>query len=513
MKRLHMNEIRELIYRLRRGDGKRKIAREMKMSRNTVRKYHCLAEEHQFLDPDKDLPSIEELAAAMIPPLLPRQSRSSVEPYEEIVRNLLEQRVEKQAIWQRLQQVHDYSGSYTSVCRFAKRILPAEPNVVCRIETAAGEEAQVDFGYAGLQWDSDQGKSRKAWVFVMVLSHSRHQYVECVFDQKIATWLSCHEHAFNWFGGVPQKVILDNLKSGVLQADLHDPVLGEPYRRLAQHYGFVIAPNRVGTPRHKGKVESGVHYVKRNFLAGQKFADLQSLNQRAQTWVMETAGQRIHGTTKEAPLKRFYQVEQEQLQALPSEPFDLLMTWQGRVQRDCHVHVDGCYYSVPCQWVGKIVDVYVGRRLVEIYYHNQLLSTHSLLKSKGERSTRIEHYPKSKRHWMENPPKRCRERAQSIGVCCYQLVDVLLNDPVQDRLRNVQSLLRLQEKVGKERLEKACQRAVHYGDPSYRRVQRILNAYLDQQPLEEEKVFPQNTRSYCFARPGDFIVEQEVELC
>lgn len=508
-----MNEIRELIYRLRRGDGKRKIAREMKMSRNTVRKYHCLAEEHQFLDPDKDLPSIEELAAAMIPPLLPRQSRSSVEPYEEIVRNLLEKGVEKQAIWQRLQQVHDYSGSYTSVCRFAKRILPAEPNVVCRIETAAGEEAQVDFGYAGLQWDSDQGKSRKAWVFVMVLSHSRHQYVECVFDQKIATWLSCHEHAFNWFGGVPQKVILDNLKSGVLQADLHDPVLGEPYRRLAQHYGFVIAPNRVATPRHKGKVESGVHYVKRNFLAGQKFADLQSLNQRAQTWVMETAGQRIHGTTKEAPLKRFYQVEQEQLQALPSEPFDLLMTWQGRVQRDCHVHVDGCYYSVPCQWVGKIVDVYVGRRLVEIYYHNQLLSTHSLLKSKGERSTRIEHYPKSKRHWMENPPKRCRERAQSIGVCCYQLVDVLLNDPVQDRLRNVQSLLRLQEKVGKERLEKACQRAVHYGDPSYRRVQRILNAYLDQQPLEEEKVFPQNTRSYCFARPGDFIVEQEVELC
>jgi hypothetical protein len=93
------------------------------------------------------------------------------------------------------------------------------------------------------------------------------------------------------------------------------------------------------------------------------------------------------------------------------------------------------------------------------------------------------------------------------------VVDVLLNDPVQDRLRNVQSLLRLQEKVGKERLEKACQRAVHYGDPSDRRVKKILNAYLDQQPLEEEKVLPQNTRSYCFARPGDFILEQEVELC
>lgn len=513
MERFHMNEIRELIYRCRRGEGNRTIAREMRLSRNTVRKYRSLAEQHQFLDPERELPSVKELTATMIPPLLPRQSRSSVEPYEEIVRDLLDQGVEKQAIWQRLHQEHGYSGSYSSVCRFVQRIRPTEPEVVCRIETAAGEEAQVDFGYAGLQWDRDRGQSRKAWMFVMVLSHSRHQYVEFVFDQKISTWLSCHEQGFQWFGGVPNKIVLDNLKSAVLQADLHDPVLGEPYRRLAQHYGFVIAPNRVATPRHKGKVESGVHYVKRNFLAGQDFADLHSLNERVRKWVMETAGQRVHGTTKEAPLKRFYRVEQETLQALPREPFDLLTTWRARVQRDCHVQVEGRYYSVPCPWAGKIVDVYVGRRLVEIYYHNELLTTHVPLPTPGGRSTRVEHYPHSKRQWMENPPERCRERALQVGTFCDRVVDTLLNDRVQDRLRSVQSLLRLQEKVGRDRLEKACQRALHYGDPSYRRVKKILDAHLDEQPLEGDKIQTKDFPSYRFARPGDFILDREGCSC
>jgi hypothetical protein len=206
-------------------------------------------------------------------------------------------------------------------------------------------------------------------------------------------------------------------------------------------------------------------------------------------------------------------VEQETLQALPREPFDLLVTWQVRVQRDCHVQVDGRYYSVPSGWVGKRVDVYVGRRLVEIYHHHELLTTHVPLSGRGERATRMEHDPHSKRAWMENPPERCRERAQKIGAACYQVVETLLSDRLQDRLRSVQSLLRLQEKVGRERLEKACRRALHYGDCSYRRVKKILSAHLDEQALEEEKVPVQSGTSYCFARPGDFILEGEVASC
>ncbi|MCP4701901.1 MAG: IS21 family transposase, partial [Gammaproteobacteria bacterium] len=264
--------------------------------------------------------------------------------------------------------------------------------------------------YAGLQWDAKAGKKRKVWFFVMTLSWSRHQYVEFVFDQSIATWVTCHERAFAWFGGVVNKVVIDNLKAAVLKTDLHDPVLGEPYRRLAQHYGFMISPNRPRTPQHKGKVESGVNYVKRNFLAGQEFADVQAMNDRVKLWITETAGQRIHGTTKEAPLARFHRLEQDVLQPLPANPFDLVTTHYVKVQRDCHVHIDSRHYSVPHRLIGHKVEIYIGQKIVEIYCDNQLVTTHPVVKEKGGWATRSEHYPESKREWMENPPERCLER-------------------------------------------------------------------------------------------------------
>ena len=182
MERLHMNEVRELIYRFRQKEGNRTIARAMNMSKNTVKKYRRKAAEHGFLDPKKPLPSMEELAAVMIPPPHPPHMRSTVAPYDEFVRKCLDNEVEMQAIYQRLQENYSYQGSYSSVRRFVNRIRPKEAEAVCRIETSPGEEAQVDFGSAGLQWDGKAGKRRKTWLFVMTLSWSRHQYAEFVFD-------------------------------------------------------------------------------------------------------------------------------------------------------------------------------------------------------------------------------------------------------------------------------------------------------------------------------------------
>lgn len=513
MKRLHMNEFREIIHRLRQKEGNRTIAKAMKISKTTVKKYRKIANRHGFLDPARPLPSNEELARVILPPSKPRHMRSTVEPYDTVVRKLLQDEVEMQAIWLQLSEDHGYTGSYSSVRRYVHRIQPKEPEATCRIETAPGEEAQVDFGCAGLQWDSQTGKRRKAWMFVMTLSWSRHQYVEFVFDQKIATWVACHEHAFAWFGGVVKRVVIDNLKAGVLKTDLHDPVLGEPYRRLAQHYGFVVSPNRPRTPQHKGKVESGVHYVKRNFIAGRTFANLEIMNERVKRWVMETAGQRIHGTTKEAPLGRFHRQEQAALQALPMREFELIATYQAKVQNDCHVHVDSRYYSVPYRLIGKQVDVYVGRRLVEIYAGTELVTTHPRVEEKGGRATRLEHYPEAKREWLANPPERCRERARAIGESCAKVVDTLLDDAVQDRLRSVQSLLRLSETGSAGRLENACQRALHYGDPSYRRIKKILAAGLDRLPIERDdpKVIP--LASYRFARSASTFFGKEVPSC
>ena len=182
-----------------------------------------------------------------------------------------EQGLECQAIWQRLRRDHGFKGGYGAVWRFVSRLEDATPKVTVRIEVKPGDEAQVDFGYVGLLLDPATGRQRKAWAFVMTLSWSRHMYVEFVFDQTVETWLRLHQHAFAFFGAVPRRIVLDNLKAAIVKACFEDPVVQRSYRELAEHYGFLLAPCRVRTPEHKGKVESGVHYVQRNLLGSQDF--------------------------------------------------------------------------------------------------------------------------------------------------------------------------------------------------------------------------------------------------
>ncbi len=216
------------------------------------------------------------------------------------------------------------------------------------------------------------------------------------------------------------------------------------------------------------------------------FADLTALNERAKQWVIETAGTREHGTTKQAPLERFNRIEREALRPLPQTSFDLTLAFRAKVHHDCHVVVDGRYYSAPYRLIGRRVDVYVGQRMVEIYHGADLVTTHPVVEERGGRATRLEHYPEGKRAYMQYPPETCRERARRIGPACERVVDGLLADRVHDRLRSVQSLLRFADDVGKQRLERACQRALHYGDPSYRRVKAIVRAGLDKRAAWRE---------------------------
>jgi len=518
-----MNNLRDIVQRLRQGEGIRAIARDTGLSRHTVRKYHEAADKRGWLAGDGPAPEVGDLAAVLRLGERTAHMRSSVEPFAELVKAWREAGVERMAIFQRLRSEYGYTGSYSSLRRFVASRHPSPPEAFCRVETAPGEEAQVDFGSAGWPFaiaaPQADGKPdgagadshRRVWVFVMTLSWSRHQYIEFVWDQKIETFLGCHERAFLWFGGVPRRIVVDNLKAAVTKASLHDPVLGEPYRRLAQHYGFLISPNRPYTPRHKGKVESGVHFVERNFLAGQVFAGLDSLNERGRRWVLEVAGVRRHGTTRQAPLERFQATERAALQPLCQDPFDLLAAYRAKVHHDCHVVVQERYYSVPYRFVGQTVEVYVGRRLVEIFYNCECLTTHLPALEPGQRRTRPEHYPPGKREYLDNPPERCRERAQAIGQACAAVVQTLLSERPCDRLRSVQGLLRLKERVGAGRLEAACQRALVYGDMSYRRVKSILDAKMEDAPLESDDAPPDPcvANTYRFARPALEFLAQE----
>ncbi len=509
MERLHMNRVREIIHRLQQAQSERQIAQDLRVSRLTVGKYHRLAKQEGYLDGNQNLPSNKELLAKLGPAKGPPRLESSVAPYKELVERFLDDGVEKTAILARLRDDHGYTGSYSSIWRFVDRLRPSQPEVCVRVHTGPGEEAQVDFGSVGLLLDPKQGRPRTAYAFVMTLCFSRHQYAELVFDQKVGTWIACHRHAFESFGGIVQRVVPDNLKAAVLVASLHDPILGEAYRRMAQHYGFVISPTRPGTPAHKGKVESGVHYLKRNFMAGQEFANIDVANERLQVWVREVAGVRRHGTTGQPPLALFNEREKAALSALPIYPFSLCEVRQVKLHDDCHVVIDGSFYSAPWTYVGQALEAYIHERVVEIYQGVELLTTHPRAKSKGEWHTRLEHYPPEKAAYLERTPDRCRRIAEAIGPATSEVVQTLLAERPLDRLRSVQGILRLVETVGRRRLEAACARALYFGDPRYRRIRDILNAALDQASLPESSssssmvTCSNSVRQFTFARSAE----------
>jgi transposase len=488
VERLHMNYLRDLIYRLRAGESERRIAADLGISRPTVAKYHALAERQGYLGVDASLPDDAALQAALGGPPQPPRQPSSVEAYGATVAQLLEQGCEMTAIYARLREDYGYRGSYSAVRRYIHQQRPAEPRVTMRVHSAPGEEVQVDFGAVGQLYDPRQGRPRLAYVFVATLCYSRHQYAELVFDQKIATWIGLHRRAFAFWGGVPHRIVPDNLKAAVSQALIYDPVLGEAYRRMAQHYGCLISPTRPATPQHKGKVESGVHYVQRNFMAGQQFTDIDMANARLKTWVCEQAGARNHGTTHQAPLKLFTAYEQAALLPLPAQPFTLLAIRAVKVHPDCHVVIEGSYYSAPCRYVGQTLEAYIGERVVQLFSGQELLCSHERATQPGEHHTRAEHYPPEMAAYLQRTPDYCRRLAAEIGPATQQVVQTLLDDRPLDRLRSVQALLRLEQSVTARRLEAACARALFYGDVTYRRIKQILNAALDCQPLPEQDV-------------------------
>jgi transposase len=488
-KRKTIVDIYALLQHLRAGYSNRRIQRELGIDRRTVQKYRQWAETYSLLD--GKLPPIEELHNLLcdtMPETHPPQTVSTVEPYRQTVVKLREQGVEIAAIWQRLQE-RGFSGGYMAVYRFVRRLEPKQAEVTVRVETPPGAEAQVDFGYVGYMLDPKTDQKRKAWAFVMTLSWSRHQYVEFVFDQTIATWLRLHRNAFAFFGGVPRRIVLDNLKAGVVKACWDEPEIQLSYRECAEHYGFLAAPHRPYTPQHKGKVEKGgVHYVKRNFMGGREMTTLTQANQDVKVWCLTTAGQRIHGTTKAQPLARFTETEQAALQPLPETPYDLAVWKQARLHRDCYVIFDNAYYSAPFRFVGQTLRVCGGTAEVRLYTSDyQLIATHERARQAGERVTNPAHLPPDKLPGLVLDRKTCQAVAADIGLSATALVGRLLSDTAVDRLSTVRRLLRLREQVGDERLEAACARALRFDEPSYKTVKRILNQGLEK---ETEKAPP-----------------------
>jgi len=510
-----MYRIQELVRLHRLGQSQRAIAQQLRMGRETIRDYQGKLREAGLLDGSPaELPESAVLKEVIGEEADEEtgQSPSSVEPWKSKISALREKGCGPTAIHDHL-RLHepDYSGSLSAIkrmcCRLRAEAGPKELDVAIRVETIPGKVAQVDFGYAGRRYDPERGILRKCWVFVMTLAFSRDVFCDLVFDQKIKTWLDLHVRAFEYFGGVPEVLIPDNLKSAVIRASFSiddDPALNRSYRELARHYGFRIDPTPPRAPEKKGKVEASVKYVRRNFLSTWETVDINEDRRQLKRWMVEIAGQRIHGTTGRRPRELFEEVEAQALSALPLSRWDPVLWKRVTVHRDSHVQVDSAFYSAPWRFLGKKLWARCTSHSVALWHEDDHVHTHGRV-PRGARQTVDEHLPEHRRDLRHRSSSYWIERAERVGPEVMQLVrEIFAADDVLLQLRRVQAVVRHLETFPRERARKAAARALRYGCLNYRAIKNILRKGLDLEPLPEETPKRQWASRSRFARQSNF---------
>jgi len=316
------------------------------------------------------------------------------------------------------------------------------------------------------------------------LAWSRHQYAEIVFDQKLATWLLSHQHAFEFFGGVPQRIVLDNLKAAIIKAYTReeDPTVQQAYRECAEHYGFLIDPCLPRKPQHKGKVErGGVGYLKQAFVPLlPDGATLSEANRQLRSWLLTTAGLRVHGTTRELPLHRFEATERAALLPLPTTAYDPAEWKQCRLHRDSHVTFERSYYSAPARYVGQPLWVRAGLREIRLFSSDfTLIATHPRATQPGQRFTQPDHLPAHLAEALKLTRTTCPAYAAAIGPATHQVVlDLLASKPL-DRFRTAVRILHLADRFTPARLEAACALGLAHGEVQLGTLKRMLEAGLE----------------------------------
>jgi transposase len=512
---LRMEELVEVLYQWHQGRNISQIKRSLGLDRKTIRKYIELAQGCGLSRGREIQPDLYYMRLAgaiqrrLRTPLVVSASFKRTLLYQHLIGKLLKRRyMTPKQVFRILRREHGYPLSYSSFKRYMNIKYPKKPRGCLRIEVAAGEEAQVDFGTCGRMVDPRAGIPRKAYIFVMVLSYSRHFYVEFVFDQGQRTWVQCHIHAFEFFGGVPERVVLDNLKSGVLKPHTYDPVFNRAYAECAKHYGFIIDPAKVRKGEHKGKVERRIPVVRQQFLTLYDLQNIREANERVSEWCVHGYGSEAHGTTKRKPYEVFKAEEQARLQGLPEERFDIPVWKEAKVHADHHLVFQRSYYSVPTRYIGKKVWVRGGLERVLIFYEGALIKSHGRASRPGSWVTDERDYPPEQSKYLLKPSSYYRQQASGYGKYVRQVVVLIMKERAYRNLRKVQALFRLGDIYGNEALNLTCQRCLYYYDYRMDTIRRILKKGLYQLPLDEE-VSTQPQQSNSFVRPVTYFIHTE----
>jgi hypothetical protein len=289
------------------------------------------------------------------------------------------------------------------------------------------------------------------------------------------------ENAFWHFGAVPKTLVIDNLKAAVSKADWFDPELNPKIQSFCEHYGTVILPTKPYTPRHKGKVESGVGYVQDNALKGRHFSSLNQQNRHLLEWETKIADTRIHGTTRKQVAKVFTDVEKQALLPLPISHFPFFHEAKRSVHGDGHVEVDKSYYSVPPEYLGWQVWVRWDSRLVRIFNcRMEQIALHAKVEP-GRFQTQDKHIPDLKRSIIERGSPWLLQKASRIGEYAEQWALALLQERPIEGLRVLQGLLSLTKKHSATQIDQACHIALSHGAFRLRTIRQLIKHGKDQQ--------------------------------
>ena len=410
---------------------------------------------------------------------------SRCEPFRAQIVAMLRADLSAQRIYQDLASEQGYTGSYYSVRRFVQKLAARLPLPMRRMECAPGFEAQVDYGTGAPVIGAD-GKRRKTHVFRVVLSHSRKAYAEASFRQTTEEFLRCLENAFWQFGGVPQTIVIDNLRAAVKHADWYDPELQPKLRGFCEHYGTAILPAKPYMPRHKGKIERGIGYVKGNSLKGRTFAALDGQNRHLEEWERTVADTRIHGTTRQHVGQVFEQIERSALQSLPRERFAVFHEAQRQVHRDAHVEVMKAYYSVPPEYLGRTVWVRWDARMVRIFNQQMQQIVVHVRKEPGRFSTHSEHIAAEKISGVERGARWLMNKVALIGAHTAAWAEAMLCARGIEGTRVLMGLVALTKQHSSAALESACKTALSHGEFRL----RPLRALIARQPDVVQAALP-----------------------
>jgi transposase len=494
--RLSMRRIKEVLrLHFEHQQSARQIAHSCDIARSTVKEYLDRVQKSGLSWPvpaDLDDAALENI---LFPPLsLIPQEKRQMPPMDYLHRERKRKGVTLQLLWHEYKEVNPDGYQYSQFCEIYRQ-WTEKLDVCLRQEYRAGEKLFVD--YAGQTipiQDSLTGNKQEAYLFVATLGASNYSFAEATLSQDLPSWIQSHVHAFEFFHGVAEILIPDNLKTGVTHPCRYEPDINPTYLDLAEHYGAVVIPARVRKAKDKAKVESAVLIAERWILAALRnytFFSLEELNQAIREKLQDfnlRKFQKIEGTRKEL----FENLDRPALKPLPEKPYEYAEWKKATVNIDYHIEVDHHYYSVPYQLTREQVEVRITLTTIEVLFKNRRVASHARSYRKGAFTTLKEHMPKAHQQYLEWTPSRIICWAKQLGPNTEKLVThILENKPhPQQGFRSCLGIIRLGKQYSNERLEAACAYALSIHGFFYKSVQSILKNRLDQKhtllPKREE---------------------------